>query len=175
MTKQEITKKLEENHLEFINYIVSLKDEEFLLSQNEKWTAGQQLEHIYLSVKPLNQLALLPTFVLKWIFGKANRPSKSYKELVAKYNSKLEQGGRASGRFVPKPVAIAQKAHLAKLLRETVRKLIYLVDGFSEQQLDTLILPHPLLGKLTLREMLYFTIHHVSHHLQMTKRNLGQD
>jgi hypothetical protein len=38
------------------------------------------------------------------------------------------------------------------------------IDRFSETQLDQLILPHPLLGKLTLREMLYFTIYHVQHH-----------
>ena len=35
----------------------------------------------------------------------------------------------------------------------------------SEHKLDRCILPHPLLGKLTLREMIYFTIYHMEHHL----------
>jgi len=45
-----------------------------------------------------------------------------------------------------------------------VQALARRIDRFSETQLDQLILPHPLLGKLTLREMLYFTIYHVQHH-----------
>ncbi len=46
------------------------------------------------------------------------------------------------------------------------------VDSFSEAQLDALILPHPLLGKLTLREMLYFTIYHVQHHEKQALHNI---
>ena len=49
---------------------------------------------------------------------------------------------------------------------------MYRADSFSEKQLDTFILPHPLLGKLTLREMLYFTIYHAEHHKKQTLKNL---
>jgi hypothetical protein len=35
---------------------------------------------------------------------------------------------------------------------------------FSEDDLDSIRLPHPLLGKLTVREMLYFAVYHVGHH-----------
>jgi hypothetical protein len=35
-----------------------------------------------------------------------------------------------------------------------------------------LILPHPLLGKITIREMLYFTAYHVQHHENIIKRDL---
>jgi len=47
------------------------------------------------------------------------------------------------------------------------------LSGFSEEDLDKLILPHPLLGKLTLREMMYFTIYHVQHHQRIVERNLA--
>ena len=43
--------------------------------------------------------------MVRFYTGKPNRPSRSYDELVAKYKLKLEQGGRASGRFVAKPVS----------------------------------------------------------------------
>jgi len=33
------------------------------------------------------------------------------------------------------------------------------------------LLPHPLLGKVTVREMLYFTIHHVQHHHALVERD----
>jgi len=42
---------------------------------------------------------------------------------------------------------------------------------YSEQDLDELILPHPLLGKLTLREMMYFTMYHVLHHHKSIEEN----
>ena len=86
-----------------------------------------------------------------------------------KYKAKLAAGYTASGRFIPKPVNISNRLRLAKSLVLKVGKLSYHIDRFSEQELDTLILPHPLLGKLTLREMLYFTCYHVEHHLQITR------
>ncbi len=44
-------------------------------------------------------------------------------------------------------------------------KLLTNLERWSEQQLDTLRLPHPILGKLTVREMLFFTEFHTRHHL----------
>jgi hypothetical protein len=57
-------------------------------------------------------------------------------------------------------------------LEKLVASLSARVEGFSEQQLDLLILPHPLLGKLTLREMIYFTIYHAGHHEKQVIENL---
>ena len=39
-----------------------------------------------------------------------------------------------------------------------------LVHKWSEDDLDLYVIPHPLMGKLTFREILYFTIYHVKHH-----------
>jgi uncharacterized damage-inducible protein DinB len=38
------------------------------------------------------------------------------------------------------------------------------VERWSEKELDKRQLPHPLMGKLTLREMLFFTHYHTLHH-----------
>lgn len=56
MQKQAVKDKLIENHQSFIEYIHSLSNEEFEQSKNEKWTPGQQMEHILLSVKPVRQI-----------------------------------------------------------------------------------------------------------------------
>jgi hypothetical protein len=39
----------------------------------------------------------------------------------------------------------------------------------KEAKLDNFIAPHPLLGKITLRELCYFTIYHTQHHLHNIK------
>ncbi|MBN8578769.1 MAG: DinB family protein [Cytophagales bacterium] len=57
-------------------------------------------------------------------------------------------------------------------LTNEVTKLASKLNRFSEAELDLYILPHPLLGKLTLREMIYFTCYHVQHHQELVKQNL---
>ena len=58
------------------------------------------------------------------------------------------------------------------VLKKEVEKLVHKLDKFTEDDLDKYVLPHPLLGKLTLREMLCFTIYHVRHHEEIVKRDL---
>ena len=164
MILQDLSYKLQENHRSFIDYIHSLKDDEFMFSYNGKWTAGQQLDHICRAVKPLTLAFGLPNFTLKLLFGKANRASRTYEGLVKKYKTKLESGGRATGRFIPQPITISQRETKAMALSKSIDKICTQIKEYSEQDLDELILPHPLLGKLTIREMLYFTIFHVEHH-----------
>ncbi len=155
---------LRTNHQSFTDFIGNISDEDFIKSVNNKWTAGQQLEHIYLSIKPLRMALSLPTFMLKLIWGKANRKSKTYEELVDKYQHKLAQGGRATARFVPKTVSLNQRETLLKSVLLEITFINKKLTKFTEEELDLYILPHPLLGKLTLREMMYFTIYHVEHH-----------
>ena len=164
MNKEIIKKNLQNNHNDFIDLMLSMNESDFSLSVNNKWSAGQQFEHIYLSVSPLTKALKLPVILLKLIFGKANRPSKDYDALVKKYHDKLGKGGAASGRFIPKQISMEQREKLTRRLLKVVTQLCKTVDSFSEEELDVVILPHPLLGKLTLREMLYFTIYHVEHH-----------
>ena len=75
MDKKELKNKLLENHKSFIQFVIGLTSDEFSKSNNEKWTAGQQLEHIFLGVKPVRQILSLPKFLIKLICGQA-RPEE---------------------------------------------------------------------------------------------------
>lgn len=171
MDKQTLINKLTENHQEFIACINQLSPEEFTASKNDKWTAGQQLEHIYLSVKPVGLAFRLPLFLLKLIWGKSNREGRSYDELIARYHAKLASGSKATGPFIPNKVDLHQSQKLKASLNKEVAKLCASIEKRSEEALDQYILPHPLLGKLTLREMLFFTIYHVKHHENQINKN----
>ena len=174
MNKQDIQFKLKENHQKFADIIVALPEPEFLYAANGKWTAGQQLDHICRSVSALDFGLAVPKFLLSLYVGKANRPTRDYDAVIAKYRLKLEAGGKAVGRFVPKKVKADDKAKLIQKLNRAVDSLCKKTDHYTEQQLDDYILPHPLMGKLTVREMLYFTIYHVEHHQKLTLKNLGR-
>lgn len=167
MNKQTIADTLKEKHDTFINYLSGLPEEIFTGQNSGKWSPGQQLEHIYLSVKPVRQAFSLPAFILGMIWGKSNRPGRNYDDLVKKYQQKLAEGGKAPNRFIPKPVTMERRKSLERSLSAEIVTLIQKTDRFTEIELDRYVLPHPLLGKLTLREMLYFTIYHVEHHQKL--------
>ena len=153
----------------FNDYILPLNKEQFESTPNGKWSAGQNLDHLIRAIKPLQLAYRLPKLALLILFGKTNRPSRTYDELVTKYKTKLATGGKASGPFIPPVIRFEKKDELIRKYAMHKQKLITKIEKQSERDLDSYILPHPLLGKVTLREMLYFTIHHNEHHLELLK------
>jgi hypothetical protein len=168
MDKNEIITALTQNHLQFREGLLKLNATDFTSSPSGKWSAGQHFLHIILSVSPVVTAFRLPPFLLQLLFGKANRPSKTFDELLNKYKDKLASGGRAGGRFIPKAVQFEDREKLVNRYNRNINALQSLVAKTPEANLDHYILPHPLLGKLTLREMLYFTILHAKHHHDLT-------
>lgn len=155
--KPEIISALNENVDAFINHIVPLTKEQFEANPNEKWSAGQNLDHLIRAIRPLQLAYSLPKFALAILFGKTNRPSKTYDELVTKYKTKLAAGGRASGPFIPPFISFEKKDELIKKYAEQKQKLIAKVEKQSEKDLDVYILPHPLLGiSNTKRDALFY-------------------
>ena len=158
-------------HIDAFNeYISLLNKSQFESTPAGKWSPGQNLDHLIRSIKPLVIAYGLPKFMLKWIFGKANRPSKSFEALVEKYKLKLLAGGTASARFQPQAITFDDKEKLIKKYYILKTHLVKKINHWQEADLDNYILPHPLLGKLTLREMLFFTIYHNEHHLLLLKQ-----
>ncbi len=172
MDKNEIVKCLHDNHKKFIDYTNSLLPNQLEFSIGEKWSAAQQVEHIYKSIRPLSIGLQLPKIIVRLLWGKTNRPSKSYTQLVAKYDEKLALGGKASSPFVPKKVMAKDIKKWQIKIGKSIKRLIKNVEKYSENDFDFYILPHPLLGKITIREMMYFTQYHVLHHLAIIKRDL---
>ncbi|MGH2552911.1 MAG: hypothetical protein ACRDEB_04300, partial [Chitinophagaceae bacterium] len=89
---------------EFYNYCLSLPDDKFFSQHGEKWSAAQQVKHLITSTNMARLPFVLPGFLVRLIGGKPNRKSRTIDELVNKYKVKLQQGGRASGRYVPKSI-----------------------------------------------------------------------
>ena len=169
LDKLQIISALNEKVDAFNNYIVPMNKGQFEATPNGKWSAGQNLDHLIRAIKPLQLAYGLPKFALLILFGKTNRPSRTYDELITKYKTKLVAGGKASGPFIPPTIRFEQKDELIKKYFLQKQKLIAKIERQPEPDLDKYILPHPLLGKVTLREMLYFTIHHNDHHLELLK------
>ncbi len=162
MTGKEIQPLLAEKYGAFLTEIMRMPEVQAHMAAPGKWSPAQQAEHLVKSVRPVALAFALPKFILPALFGKANRPSRTFDDLVARYQEKLAAGGRASRPFIPG--VPTNLRGLCSRLEQMIDRLNRRVERFSESELDTLILPHPLLGKLTLREMLYFTAYHAEHH-----------
>ena len=155
----------------FVALINELSPTEFESAPESKWTPGQQMEHLAKSIKPLALALHLPESVLKWKFGVANRPSRTYEGLVARYLEKIQPGYVAQKQYQPRSVAFSDKEKWTRRLLRSVRVINRLILKMSEEQLDRIIAPHPAIGKLTLREMMYFTIYHAEHHQNLILRD----
>ena len=82
MNRPEITTILQQNHTLFVDFIASLEEAALQKTIPGKWNAAEQLEHVYLCLRPIVLAFRLPKFIPKMLFGKANRDSKSYEALV---------------------------------------------------------------------------------------------
>ena len=173
--QDDIAKFLRLSAEEFSHYCRNLTDEQFFAQPKDKWSVAQQVKHLITSARMSRLAYSLPRFMVRLIGGKPNRHSRSYDELVARYHTKLASGGRASGRFVPKPIpaSYGKDKMMAQFDQANERLVKCLEKRRTEQQLDQYLAPHPLLGKITLRELGYFTIHHTHHHLASIKQLTG--
>lgn len=168
--KEEVIEAIKLQHNHFKETITALDQKSFDFSWEGKWTPGQQLEHINKSVTPVVLALRLPRFMLKYQFGVTNRPSRSYEALVARYLKSLDgMTAVAPKQFQPPPVPFKKRQKQFKAYEKVVQKFIKLAQKCSEKDLDYYVLPHPLLGKLTLREILFFCLYHVQHLHKITK------
>lgn len=148
-------------------YFEAVPNEEFVKSQGEKWSIAENLDHLFLSVKAITGGLKMPKIALRAI-GKPNRPSRTYEGLVKRYHQKLEVANPSSNPYSSK--AVKSQAELVNDWQSIGQKFYDRVGQWSEKDLESYLMPHPLLGKLTIREMLMFNIYHTLHHLEICKK-----
>ena len=173
-TRDEILASLDELGQQGLNFWAEFVPDQFAAPIGEAWSPADNVRHLIKSTLPVTKALKLPGVVLRTLFGPAKNGSSSYDELVARYKSLLAAGGNA-GKFAPRTVAVpddleAWQLKLIIVCRDSVSDLRRAVERWPENDLDRYRLPHPLLGKITLREMLFFTLYHFDHHQQNVVR-----
>lgn len=140
----------------------------------ELWSAAQHLHHLIKSNKPLGNGMGFPYFVLRLKFGKAKAPSRSYDEVVAVYKQALADGGQATGPYVPREIGNEEKAGILGRYRCDAEQFKKNLSKWPDERLDKLRIPHPLIGDMTLREILCFTVYHNGHHRKILEDRFRQ-
>jgi hypothetical protein len=168
MTKEEILTAAEHAFNHLTQACAGVNERLFFDRPGHKWSIAENVQHLIISTNTTTLAYSLPKFLVKIIGGTPNRPSRSFDELSAKYHKKLEEGGQASGRYIPKPIEVkyGRQKLMANWEKAAAKFLDALERNRTEQDLDKYLVAHPLLGRITLRELGYFTIFHTAHHLE---------
>jgi len=170
MTKKDLIIVFHRNHHELIDFVNCLTNEIFTFSYSGKWTAGQQLNHVYLTILPFTKILQSKEYIIQK-FGKINRPTWEYDTVIENYS---KTSLKAPSQYLPENTQPEKKEKIIADMQTALLSIQRLLDQYTEEELDTLVLPHPLLGNLTIREMFYLMSYHPFHHLEQIKYCLSK-
>jgi len=171
MDKDSIADLIEDKNKTLISWILKQDEDKWLEGPKDKWTTGQHALHLLQSIKTLNDALSMPKFLLRYKFGKSNRDVRDYQTVINRYQERLKDVkgktfGPSKNMEVP---ALTEKQYLLDRIQVESKKLQYKTIKISDKNLDTLILPHPLMGKMPIREIIMWTAHHIEHHTNTLK------
>jgi uncharacterized damage-inducible protein DinB len=160
---------LEAQGQEIHDAFAGLPLEAFLAPQGEHWSPADHLRHLTKSVRPVARFLGKPKIVTGFLFGRHKGASRTFEDIVELYRRTL-QGGAKAGRYAARPrgegelTDAAWRERTLDHWRQAAADLVRVLPKWNDRALDRYRLPHPLMGKFTLREMLYFTLYHNAHH-----------
>lgn len=147
-------------------FIVKHSDIDLLQASHGKWNSAQQVEHLIISQKMTNVAFKVPGLIVGFLYGKTDKGSRTYDEVVAEYQRHLANGAKSTKEYEPKLALPLDKQKLAATYKGHGESYLAALGSKTDKELDALQVKHPILGKLTLLELAYFTLYHNRHHLR---------
>ena len=180
-TKEKIIPALEKVNLEVFRQFKSLSLDEFYYRPKGKWSAWDTLRHLNKTVDKICLAMRLPKFVLGMMFGKNERRSKQFLEIKEVYLLQLKNGAGA-GKYAPAHKSVpktqseaeAERRRVIKRWKKISKTLVKVVHNWTDSPLDKYQLPHPILGNITVREMLLFNLYHNLHHTNTVQQRVQE-
>ncbi len=161
-------------HQESVRFWESFRTAAFLEPLGDAWSPADNVRHLTKSVRAVTRGLQAPKLLLLLRFGRPGHPSRTFEEVRDLYRARLAKGASA-GRFAPSgrppsDVPEAAREEIMAFHADAVGSLCRAIGRWSERSLDRRQLPHPLLGPLTVREMLLFSLYHNQHHVDTVRR-----
>ncbi|MFK7806914.1 MAG: DinB family protein [Saprospiraceae bacterium] len=166
--KSEIQQSLTTAASNLENYLLEQSLDDFSKSYQGKWSAAEHLGHLILSAFPVAS-ALKQDKSIFANFGIAENGSHSFDELYEAYKGRLAVGQKADAKRIPSESDIKTREEMIATIKVIFSKIYERLKAWEEAELDQYRVPHPALGLITFRELLFFTSFHTSHHLEILK------
>ncbi len=177
-TLSEIRTEMARANAALTEFFAGIPAETFFEHPPRVWSTAENLAHLCKTVRAATLAYRVPARLSGLIWGSAET-SRSYDELVASYKAVLDAGAESPAAYVPEldnapQDAEAAKQELLQRWQQAAGKLEAALANWQDEDLDKAKVPHPVLGKLTLRELLFFTLYHNLHHINDVRQLRGE-
>lgn len=165
-TKQHLIEDLKSSFNEVITWVTDKPEDAFNKELIEnKWTIAGHVYHLIKTTKAVTKGMAMPKLGLRAAFGKSNRPERDYEGMLEKYTTTLANTNvTAPSSYESEPGRTFDREELIKRFNGELNDFINALEKWKEEDMSKYIMPHPAIGKCTIREFAYFTILHTRHH-----------
>jgi hypothetical protein len=168
MNQSELVEKLRFESSEMGNLANTFEESAFFKQPHaEKWSVAQNIVHLNFVAKSIIGAIKDPTVLAP--NGAATRPSRDFDTIRDTYLTGLA-AFKANGMPYRHLNTEGTKADSLNTFKMFHQNLISQSTTLSETDWDTLQLPHPVLGLMTLREMMSFATYHIRHHYDIVEK-----
>jgi hypothetical protein len=176
-TRDEIIAQFVDLHQQTLRFWSGFDTSTFVAPIGDGWSPANHVRHLTKAMRALTRGLLIARFKLLLRFGWTLRGSRTYDEIRETYLSRLP-AFKGSNPFAPRLVDVIDDPETWRnsvmLQYDTsLHELTSAITKWSERSLDHFRLPHILMGKLTVREMLFFVLYHNLHHVNGVTRKLS--
>jgi hypothetical protein len=162
-------------HGESVRYWTAFDPEAFFRRPApEVWAPADQVRHLTKAIRAVTRGLRIPRLFLLVRFGWHRGASRTLAQIRSDYERALGTGVRAR-EFAPRALATTEmdaagRARVMAHHATAVTEFAGALARWPARALDRYQLPHPLLGKLSVREMVLFTLLHNVHHVNVAER-----
>ncbi|MFD3166986.1 DinB family protein [Herpetosiphon sp. NSE202] len=159
--------------------ILSLTPEQCFAHPPGVWSAAENVLHMQQLSKVFILAFSMPRFTLGTLFGKPKQQARDYATIASSYQTAIAGGFEAPAYSIPTkpqgPFNQQRQQALVEQWQKINQRMIESLFHWDDAALDQYQIPHPALGKLTVREMLFFMHCHTQQHLnQITELHQSQ-
>ncbi|WP_309569529.1 DinB family protein [Deinococcus sp.] len=169
VTRAELIAALNATRDDVSTYFGALDPQAFTAGSDERWSPAHHLDHLTRATTPVAAGLGISLHLLAP--REPGVASRSYAEVRAAYLAALAGGQKAFGRYLPSPDG-DQTAIVARYT-DAMNTLLENLAHWFDADLDACSMPHPVLGTISVREMLHFTHYHNHHHLCGVQTGVG--
>ncbi len=173
LTNKEIYARLDDVFDKVVAWVESSSEDDLnSVRYQDRWTAAGHVFHLVKTTKAVSSGFKVPRILLRMKFGTIKREEKSYEALKNELETLISQEKLIAKRELsPAEGRKFGKEEIIKRFRDEQRDFKEAFDRWKEYHLSKNVLPHPVVGNLTIREMAYFNILHTWHHLGILERD----
>ncbi|MCC6348666.1 MAG: DinB family protein [Candidatus Eisenbacteria bacterium] len=168
----EILAALEANSREIEDFFGGLPNEAFFSGDEQHWGPAHHLSHLSIAHRRVGRGLSTPAKLPRHESAR----SRTFDQMREAYRARLAQVPPEQLRPNPLPPSIepgASQRALVDEYRDAAAAMRAAATAWSEDDCDSRAMPHPILGWLSAREMLFFFVHHDRLHLENVRGRLG--